>query len=97
MKHTFTTNSTLTLTWCGGEGQVAAQGTFGGGTLALEFSLDAGTTWTQLEDDPASTMTAAGSYAFRSMKTDDTDYMLRLSLTGATTPSINVKVGDNLN
>lgn len=76
---------------------MAAQGTFGGGTLALEFSLDAGTTWTQLEDDPASTMTAAGSYAFRSMKTDDTDYMLRLSLTGATTPSINVKVGDNLN
>lgn len=94
--HNFTSNSVLAINWRGGEGQIAAQGNFGGGTLMLQFSLDGGTTWTQLEDDPASTLTAEGSFAFRSMKTDD-DYKLQLELTSATSPDINVKVGDNLN
>ncbi|MBU98077.1 MAG: hypothetical protein CL429_03185 [Acidimicrobiaceae bacterium] len=97
MKKTFASDSTMAITWRGGEGQLAAQGSFGSGTLTLEYSLDAGSTWTLLESDPASSLSAAGSFAFRSMRTDDTDYMLRLSLTGSTSPSINAKIGDNLN
>ena len=96
MTHTFTTNSAVELPWAGSEGQVATQGDFDGCTLALEYSLDDGTTWTQLEDDPASTLSAAGSFSFKSMKAGDPSYRLRLSLTGAGSPNINLRVGGHL-
>jgi hypothetical protein len=96
MTQNFTTNSSVELTWRKGEGQLAAQGSFGGGTLALEYSLDDGSTWTLLEDDPASSLTADGSFAFRSMGTDSSSYRLRVSLTGATSPDLNVRVGNHL-
>ena len=96
MTHTFTADGSEALEWRGGEGQVAAQGTFGGGTLSLQFSLDNGSTWTNLEDDPASTIAANGSFAFRSMKTDPESYKLRLNLSGATSPNLKVRVGNHL-
>jgi hypothetical protein len=96
MTQNFTTNSSAELTFPGGEGQVAAQGTFGGGTIALEFSLDDGTTWTTLEDEPAATLTADGSFGFKSMRTDAASYRLRVTLSSATSPNINVRVGAHL-
>ena len=75
---------------------MAAQGDFGGGTLSLKFSLDNGTTWTLLEDDPVSQLTAPGSFGFSSMKAGDPTYQLQLELTGASSPNLNVRVGDHL-
>jgi hypothetical protein len=95
--HNFTTNSAVELTFSGGQGQLAAQGVFDGGTLALNFSVDDGVTWTLLEDDPASSMTEDGSFAFKSMATDASSYRLQLELTGAGgLANINIRVGDNL-
>lgn len=94
MKFNLTADGDTAITWPGGQGQLCAQGTFGGGTLALQFSLDGGTTWTALEDDPASSLSAAGTFVFSSMRTDAVDYQLRLNLSGSTTPNINIKIGD---
>ncbi len=85
------------VTWPGGNGQVSAQGTFGGGTLSLEFSLDDGTTWTLLKKvetatDPDPTLTENGSFVFWSLPTSAPGYRLRLTLAGATTPNINVYI-----
>lgn len=97
LAHNFTTNSAVELTFSGGQGQIAAQGVFDGGTLALNFSVDDGVTWTLLEDDPASSMTEDGSFAFKSMATDAPSYRLQLELTGAGgLANINIRVGDNL-
>ena len=63
----------------------AAQGTFGGGTLALQFSLDGGTTWTTFSDSSTSaSLTTAGGRLIVAPSTN-----VRLNLTGATSPAIN--------
>ena len=101
MTHNFTTNSEVELKWKGGEGQLAAQGPFSGGTLSIKFSMDNGTTWTLLKkieeagaNDPS--LTEAGSFAFKSMRTDEVSYRLQVALTGATNPSILVRIGDHV-
>lgn len=68
--------------WDGGWGVLNAQGTFGGGTLKLEFSEDSGSTWTALPADTQ--LTAAGSAAFLA----GVGASLRITLAGATNPTI---------
>lgn len=92
-----TADGNYEVTWPGGNGQVSGQGTFGGGTLSLEFSLDDGTTWTLLKKvetatDPDPTLTENGSFVFWSAPTSAPGYRLRLTLAGATTPNINVYI-----
>jgi len=101
MTHNFTTNSEVELKWRGGEGQLAAQGTFGGGTLSINFSTDDGSTWTLLKkvedaSEPSPTLTEAGAFAFKSMRTDASSYRLQVALTGATGANITARVGDHV-
>ena len=64
-----------------------AQGTFGSGTLVAQYSLDGGTTWTNVSAfSGAITGTAAFTGTF--WVQPGTRYQLKLS--GATSPSINV-------
>jgi len=77
--------ATLPVPWSGGVGMVAAWGSFGGGTLALEMSPDNGATWIAVDrgGDSFVTFTAAGNGAFQLGIC-----LLRLNLAGATTPSV---------
>lgn len=53
--------------WPGGKGVFSAyKGTFGGATVKLQWSLDAGTTWLDVDrsGDTYTTLTAAGSGIF---------------------------------
>ena len=61
-----------------------AIGTFGSGTVALEASPDGGTTWYRV-----STLTANGMNV---VNTGLTDTLFRINLTGATSPSLTVRV-----
>lgn len=74
------------ITWNGGRGVFAAYGTFGSGTLKLQSSFDDGTTWIDVDrsGDTYVTFTANGSGGFELPKCQ-----LRVSLSGATNPSIN--------
>lgn len=66
---------------------VWAQGTFGGGSLALEFSLD-GITWGAATDsNGAVALTAAGGVEFTAPTRQG-----RLRLSGATAPDITAEV-----
>lgn len=62
-----------------GEHIIMGGGTFGGGTLAAEFSPDGGTTWVVV-----ASMTAQGSVAFKVPPG-----RIRAALSGATTPDLN--------
>jgi len=70
---------------------VAAWGTFGGGTLTMEMSPDGGTTWIALDPSGSTvnTFTANGVGNFQI----NIDCLVRATLSGATTPSVNVKFG----
>lgn len=70
--------------WSGGAGTLAGSGTFDSGTLTLQMSPDGGTTWLAT----SATLTAAGIAAFTLPPCK-----VRLSLGGASTPSVNGWIG----
>ena len=70
------------VSWPGGQGVFVAYGTFGSGTVKLQWSPDDGTTWIDAGAAPL-TLTAAGYGPFTIPKSQ-----LRVSLTGSTAPSI---------
>lgn len=76
--------STQAVKWNGGEGSFVASGTFGGGSLSLEFSNDDKATWIALGGD--ATITEGGGSGFIL----PLGVWVRATLTGATDPSINV-------
>lgn len=83
-----TADGTLdSIQWRGGAGTLFAQGSFGGGTLTVEFTLDGGTTWTAVS---GVSLTAAGNDAI-----DVGPVILRVKLAGATNPSITVRLVRN--
>lgn len=75
--------------WPGGKGTFSAWGTFGGGTVTLQWSPDGGTTW--LNADPSgftfTTFTAGGIGGFELPTCS-----IRAVLSGATAPNINARV-----
>lgn len=73
------------LGWTGGRGVFAAWGTFGGGTLTLQWSPDLGVTWMNVDrsGDTFVTLTAAGQGGF-----ELGPCRLQVVLTGATAPNI---------
>lgn len=79
------TGNTAAIAWPGGRGVFTAWGTFGGGTLTLQQSPDDGATWINVDrtGDTYVTFTANGEGGF-----ELGECQLRVSLTGATTPSI---------
>ncbi len=85
-KGTLTTNSSTSITLLAGYDKtfhmntLYLAGTFGGGTVTLEASPDGGTTWVVV-DGSAWTSAVVANIEFRWTA-------LRLTLTGATSPSI---------
>lgn len=73
--------NTDTHKWQGGEGNFVAQGTFDSGSVALQFSVDGGTTWINVGTD--TTFTANGGGNFKAPVCD-----LRGKMTGGTSPSV---------
>lgn len=63
---------------------LTASGTWGSGTLALEASPDGGTTWFRY-----TTLTANG---YSTVNTGISDVLFRLTLSGATSPALAVRV-----
>lgn len=74
--------------WPGGRGVFSAFGTFGGGTVALQWSPDGGTTWLAVDrgTDTFTTLTAAGAGGFELPACQ-----IRAALTGATAPVLNAR------
>lgn len=90
-------NGTLTangntpgVSFPGGSGTVQADGTFGSGTLALAVSSDGGTTYTN--GGTSVQLTAEGIFNF-TLPSDE--LMVRLELTGATSPDIDWWISAN--
>lgn len=77
--------TTATLSWDGGVGYYAAQGSFGSGTVKLEYSFDGGSNY--LTTESAGWLSSAGSKQFSLPVCQ-----LRLSLTGATSPDLNLYI-----
>ncbi len=77
------------LPWVGGRGVFTAFGTFGSGTLKLQVSHDAGTTWIDVDrsGDTFVTFTTNGQGGF-----ELGNCLLRTSLSGATAPTITAGV-----
>lgn len=75
------------VAWQGGEGTLIAYGTFGSGTVALQFSPDNGNTWI----DAGVSLTADGHGAFDL----PAGVSLRANLSGASSPSVNVSIREN--
>ncbi|MHC4051494.1 hypothetical protein [Bradyrhizobium sp. 25ACV] len=89
MKTTLTANGTTSPTfWPGGSGTFSATGTFGGGTAKLQMSPNNGVTWIDVDrnGDTYVTFTANGQGGF-----ELAPCLLRVSLTGATSPSLSFK------
>ena len=86
MSITVADGNTDTHVWQGGEGHFTAQGgggsNFGGGSVALQFSVDNGTTWINVGTD--TTFTANGGGIFKAG-----GCQLRAKMTGGTTPNVN--------
>lgn len=78
--------STSAIGWSGGHGRVVASGTFGSGTLELDASIDGGSTWVGVGVNGQ--LTAAGTFEF----SGDQATQYRLTLSGATSPSIAVTI-----
>lgn len=89
---TFTNNGkSAGVPFPGGTGTVQANNTFGGGTLSLEVSSDGGTTYTN--GGTSVQLTAAGLFNF-TLPSDE--LIIRLDLTGATSPSIDWWISANV-
>lgn len=69
----------------GGRVMFAAQGTFGSGTAALQFSLDEGTTWTSIGGDASITASGAGGAELPPC-------LVRVNLSGATSPDLDIVI-----
>jgi len=70
---------------------VAAYGTFGGGTLSIQASYDGGSTWFTLKDANGAdgSFTSAGALNVRIGEAN-----LRFTLSGATSPNLNISITD---
>lgn len=77
--------ATNPVPWSGGVGTVVASGIFGGGTAALQMSVDNGATWMNVDRNGESyvTFTAPGNGGFQLGLC-----LLRFNLTGATSPNV---------
>jgi len=75
---------TSEIIWRGGPGTFAGTGTFGGGTLTMEVSYDAGTTWVAAGVE--TTLTADGHANFDLPQ----GVLVRGNLVGSTAPDIDV-------
>ncbi|MDA9453072.1 hypothetical protein XI00_02000 [Bradyrhizobium sp. CCBAU 21359] len=73
------------MRWSGGVGTVVAWGTFGGGTVSLQMSVDNGATWMNVDrgTDSFVSFTAPGNGGFQLGLC-----LLRFNLTGATSPNV---------
>jgi hypothetical protein len=84
------TAASASLDWGGGRGIFSAWGTFGGGTCALQWSPDDGTTW--INADPSGstfvTFTANGVGGF-----ELPPGKIRANLTSASSASLSAAVG----
>ena len=69
-----------------GEYILAAQGTFGGGTVDVEWSADAGTTWSKLTSTPLTSNGYQILYVINEL-------LYRITIDGATSPSLYVQFG----
>ena len=88
MTYTFSDNGTKTVgVTKGTEFTVAASGTFGSGTLAVNYSVDGG--WITYASGDTGSFTEADERIFENV--GDTDE-IQLVLSGATDPSLNVVV-----
>jgi|TARA_R110000824_G_scaffold31783_5_gene103097 hypothetical protein len=70
------------VAWPGGVGQMVVEGTWGGGTVALQMSPDDSVTWVAIGGD--ATITADGVVSFNLNGCD-----IRLNLSGSTGANIN--------
>ena len=75
--------NTAVVAWLGGKGYFTASGTFGSGTVTMQYQVD-GTNWLTVGTD--TTLTASGGGIF-----DIPAASIRAALTGATNPSIRVE------
>lgn len=76
---------TTAVKWPGGKGTFAAEGTFGAGTVKLQWRPDS--TWTYIDVASAS-LTAAGYKNFEISAGD-----LRIDIAGSTTPAVDTHIG----
>jgi len=76
--------------WGGGRGDFTAYGTFGGATVALQFSPDDGTTWINVDPSGSTyvTFTTAGVGGFELPKGQ-----IRAAITGGIGVSVSATVG----
>lgn len=74
------------IKWSGGVGSFFTQGNFGSGTAQLQYSVDGKSTWTNVPGSDV-THTAASIGGFQLGPCH-----LRVDLSGATSPSLNVRV-----
>lgn len=77
--------STTAVNYTGGEGYFTVEGTFGGGTIKLQYTTDNGTPDTDVGVN--STLTAAGGAVLNLPPCK-----LHVNTSGATTPSVVAKV-----
>lgn len=76
--------NSATIAWPGGYGSMLASGTWGSGTLKLQFTINGGTTWV---DVASISLTANGHKEFNIGSCH-----LRMNLAGATNPAIAARV-----
>ena len=98
---TFSGDASLTsLGYVGTEGMIQIGGSFGGGTFTIFISLDGGTTKNAFKDltGTAYSTTTADTFQFSLPIKDDaaTGIILYGTLAGSTTPSLTVKIIDNV-
>ena len=73
-----------------------ASGTFDSGTVSVQLSPDAGSTWVDnIDNGSPVAFTAADARAIEANSDSNAPVVLGFNLTGATSPSITIKVYDN--
>lgn len=77
--------STAVIDWDGGVGYYAAHGTFGGGTLKLEYSFDNGGNYIPSESSGWLASAAGKQFHLPPCK-------LRMTLSGAASPNLSVYI-----
>lgn len=77
-------------------GLLFVYGEFGGGTAAFEVSPDSGTTWIAVADQTgvAVTFTVNGMIDYELFTDPENPLLYRVSLSGSTSPNLNVTVFD---
>lgn len=79
---------TSELNWLGGLGTVAVFGTFGSGTAKLQASFDQGSTWVDVGLDTQFTADGIGNFDLPG------GVLLRVDLSGSSSPSLTVNIAD---